>query len=68
MNKRNWKVIDNRSNRAINKFNSEELYYFLITLVSTHENTNYWICDSEKDIYFNQLEIHEKFRNMFQKK
>ena len=41
MNKRNWKVIDNRSNRAINKFNSEELYYFLITLVSTHENTNY---------------------------
>ena len=68
MNKRNWKVIDNRSNRAINKFNSEELYYFLITLVSTHENTNYSIYDSEKDIYFNQLEIHEKWRNMFQKK
>ena len=68
MNKRNWKVIDNRSNTAINKFNSEELYYFLSTVISTHENNNYSICDSEKDFYFNPLEIHEKLRNMFQKK
>ena len=68
MNKRNWKVIDNRSNIAINNFNSEELYYFLSTVISTHENNNYSICDSEKDFYFNPLEIHEKLRNMFQKK
>jgi len=68
MNKRNWKVIDNRSNTAVNKFNSEELYYFLTTVISTHENNNYSICDSEKDFYFNPLEIHEKLRNMFQKK
>ena len=68
MNKRNWKVIDNRSNTAVNKFNSEELYYFLTTVISTNENNNYSICDSEKDFYFNPLEIHEKLRNMFQKK
>ena len=68
MNKRNWKIIDNKTNTAINKFNSEELYYFLSTVISTNENNNYSICDSEKDFYFNPLEIHEKLRNMFQKK
>jgi len=68
MNKRNWIVMDNRSNIAVNKFNSEELYYFLNTVISTHENINYSICDLEKDFFFNPIEIHEKLKNMFNKK
>ena len=68
MNKRNWIVMDNRSNIAVNKFNSEELYYFLNTVIGTHENINYSICDLEKDFFFNPIEIHEKLKNMFNKK
>ena len=68
MNKRNWIVIDNRSNIPVNKFNSEELYYFLNTVIGTHENINYSICDLEKDFFFNPIEIHEKLKNMFNKK
>ena len=68
MNKRNWIVIDNKTNIAVNKFNSEELYYFLNTVISTHENINYSICDLEKDFFFNPVEIHEKLKNIFNKK
>ena len=68
MNKRNWIVIDNRTNIAVNKFNSEELYYFLNTVISTHENINYSICDLDKDFFFNPIEIHEKLKIMFNKK
>ena len=68
MNKRNWIVIDNRSNIAVNKFNSEELYYFLNTVICRHENINYSICDLETDFFFNPIEIHEKLKNMFNKK
>ena len=68
MNKRNWIVMDNRSNIPVNKFNSEELYYFLNTVISTHENINYSICDLETDFFFNPIDIHEKLANMFNKK
>ena len=68
MNKRNWIVIDNRTNIAVNKFNSEELYYFLNIVISTQENINYSICDLENDFFFNPIEIHEKLKIMFNKK
>ena len=64
-NKRNWKVVDNR-NDSVNKFNSEELYYFLNTIISRNENNNYSISDLEKDFFFNPVELHEKLKNIFQ--
>ena len=65
-NKRNWKVVDNR-NDSVSKFNNEELYYFLNTIISRNENNNYSISDLEKDFFFNPVEIHEKLKNIFQK-
>ena len=64
-NKRNWKVVDNR-NDSVNKFNSEELYYFLNTIISRNENNNYSISDLEKDFFFNPVELHDKLKNIFQ--
>ena len=66
-NKRNWKVVDNR-NDSVSKFNNEELYIFLNTIISRNENNNYSISDLEKDFFFNPVEIHEKLKNIFQKK
>ena len=66
-NKRNWKVVDNRTNIAVNKFNSEELYYFLNTVITGNDNNNYSICDLEKDFYFNPVDMYERLKNMFQK-
>ena len=65
-NKRNWKVVDNR-NDSVSKFNSEELFYFLNTVIGRNENNNYSISDLEKDFFFNPTEIHEKLKNIFQK-
>ena len=64
-NKRNWKVVDNR-NDSVSKFNNEELYIFLNTIISRNENNNYSISDLEKDFFFNPVEIHEKLKNIFQ--
>ena len=66
-NSRNWKVVDNRSNAVVNIFNSEELYYFLNTIINSNENNNYSICDMEKDFYFNPVDIHDRLKNIFQK-
>ena len=66
INKRNWKVVDNR-NDSVSKFNSEELYYFLNTIISRNENNNYSICDLEKDFFFNPVELYEKLKKIFQK-
>ena len=57
--------MDNR-NDSVNKFNSEELYYFLNTIISRNENNNYSISDLEKDFFLNPVELHEKLKNIFQ--
>ena len=64
---RNWKVIDLRNNITMYKFNSEELFLFLKTVINSKEDKNYSISDIDCDILFNPIKIYEDLKNKYQK-
>ena len=64
---RNWKVIDLRDNITLYKFNSEELFLFLKTIINSKEDKNYSISDIDCDILFNPIKIYEDLKNKYQK-
>ena len=68
INIRGWKVVDNRSNTLVNKFNNQELFYFLNCIINRKETNNYFITDLKYDFFFTPIGIYEKLKNMFQKK
>lgn len=66
-NNRNWKVIDLRNNTIVYKFNSEELFIFLKTIINNKEDKNFFIGDSDTDILFNPIKIYEDLKIKYQK-
>ena len=64
---RNWKVIDLKDNITLYKFNSEELFLFLKTIINSKEDKNYSISDIDCDILFNPIKIYEDLKNKYQK-
>ena len=64
---RNWKVIDLKDNITLYKFNSEELFLFLKTIINSKEHKNYSISDIDCDILFNPIKIYEDLKNKYQK-
>ena len=66
-NNRNWKIIDLRNNTIVYKFNSEELFIFLKTIINNKEDKNFFIGDSDTDILFNPIKIYEDLKIKYQK-
>ncbi len=65
INKRGWKVVNNKKNIVINKFNNQELYYFLNVIINKDEINNFSISDLESDFFFNPISIYERLKDMF---
>ena len=66
-NKRDWKVVDIRNNFIVYKFNNEQLFYFLSTIINRNEDKFYSVSDLESDILFNPIEIYEDLKKICQK-
>ena len=65
-NKRGWKVVD-KNNIIVNKFNNEQLYFFLKTINSREGDKNFSITDLDDDILFNPLDIYEHLKKKYEK-
>ena len=65
-NKRGWKVVD-KNNIFVNKFNNEQLFFFLNTINSREGDKNFSISDIDDDILFNPLDIYEHLKKKYQK-
>ena len=65
-NKRGWKVVD-KNNIIVNKFNNEQLFFFLNTINNRDGDKNFFITDLDDDILFNPLDIYEHLKEKYEK-
>ena len=67
INRRGWKVLNIKKNFIVGKFNNEQLFLFLNTIISRNEDKFYSINDDETDVLFNPLKIYEDLKKVYQK-
>ena len=69
MAKPGWKVINTENNSSMYKFNNQQLFYFLRTIINRNENVDklYYISDLEQEILFSPKIIYEKLKKKLQK-
>ena len=65
-NRRGWKVVD-KNNIIVNKFNNEQLFFFLNTINNREGDKNFAISDLDDDVLFNPLEIYEHLKKKYEK-
>ena len=61
-----WVVMNNKS-RFFHKYNHEELYYFLSSILKTEEKNNYSIYCKYFDMPFAHVQIYERLKELFSK-